>query len=55
MKIQSPVEGYTAKDQYGDVVLDFQDGVAEFDGDLPVGIRQYLRSEEHTSELQSQR
>ena len=42
MKITSPVEGYTAKDQYGDVVLDFRDGVAEFDGDLPVGIRQYL-------------
>jgi len=42
MKITSPLEGYTAKDQYGDVVLDFQDGVAEHDGDLPAGIRQYL-------------
>lgn len=43
MKIHSPAEGYTTKDQYGDVVLDFKDGVAEFDGDLPPGIRQYLQ------------
>ena len=42
MKIQSPAEGYTATDQYGDVVLDFKDGVAEFDGDLPHSIRTYL-------------
>lgn len=43
MKITSPAEGYTAKDQYGSVVLDFKDGVAEHDGDLPAGIRQYLQ------------
>lgn len=43
MKITSPAEGYTAKDRYADVVLDFKDGVAEFDGDLPPGIRQYLQ------------
>ena len=42
MKIQSPAEGYTATDRYGDVVLEFKDGVAEYDGDLPPGIRQYL-------------
>lgn len=42
MKIYSPAEGYTAKDQYGDIVLDFQDGVAEFSDDLPPGVRQYL-------------
>lgn len=42
MKIHSPAKGYTNKDQYGDVVLDFQDGVAEHEGDLPPGIRQYL-------------
>lgn len=42
MKIHSPAEGYTANDRYGDVVLEFKDGVAEFDGDLPAGIRQYL-------------
>lgn len=43
MKITSPAEGYTARDQYGSVVLDFKDGVAEFDGDLPAGVRQYLK------------
>src|SRR5690242_18051311 len=43
MKITSPAEGYTGKDRYGDTVLDFQDGVAEHEGDLPDGIRQYLQ------------
>lgn len=42
MKITSPAEGYTGKDQYGETVLDFKDGVAEYDGDLPDGVRQYL-------------
>lgn len=42
MKITSPAEGYTAQDRYGDVVLDFKDGVAEHDGDLPYGVLQYL-------------
>lgn len=42
MKIHSPAEGYTGQDRYGETVLDFQDGVAEFDGDLPVGVRMYL-------------
>lgn len=43
MKITSPAEGYTATDRYGaDVVLEFKDGVAEYDGDLPHGVRQYL-------------
>jgi hypothetical protein len=42
MKIHSPAEGYTANDQYGETVLEFKDGVAEFDGDLPAGVRQYL-------------
>lgn len=42
MKIYSPAEGYTGKDQYGETVLDFQDGVADHDGDLPDGIRMYL-------------
>lgn len=41
-KITAPSEGYTAQDRYGEVVLDFHDSVAEHDGDLPVGIRQYL-------------
>jgi hypothetical protein len=43
MKITSPAEGYTGKDRYGETVLDFQDGVAEHEGDLPDGIRQYLQ------------
>lgn len=42
MKIHSPAEGYTGKDQYGETVLDFKDGVADYDGDLPDGVRQYL-------------
>lgn len=42
MKIHSPAEGYTGQDRYGETVLDFQDGVADFDGDLPVGVRMYL-------------
>lgn len=42
MKIHSPVGDYTGKDRYGELVLDFQDGVAEHDGDLPPGVRMYL-------------
>src|SRR5690349_2351067 len=42
MKIHSPAEGYTGKDQYGETVLEFEDGVADFDGDLPYGVRMYL-------------
>src|SRR5690348_11887619 len=42
MKIYSPAEGYTGKDQYGETVLDFKDGVADHDGDLPDGVRMYL-------------
>lgn len=42
MKIHSPAEGYTGKDRYGETVLDFQDGVADHEGELPDGIRQYL-------------
>lgn len=42
MKIKSPAAGYTGKDQYGETVLNFVDGVADFDGDLPDGVRQYL-------------
>lgn len=42
MKIHSPAKGYTATDVYGTTEIKFEDGVAEFDGDLPAGIRQYL-------------
>lgn len=42
--IKSPDTTYSGRGTYGpDVVLDFEDGVAEFDGDLPVGVRQYLK------------
>lgn len=42
MKIQSPVTDYTGTQTYGETVLEFEDGVAEFDGDLNHGVRQYL-------------
>lgn len=42
MQIHSPAEGYTATDVYGTTSLHFENGVAEFDGDLPAGVRQYL-------------
>jgi hypothetical protein len=42
MKIKSPVADYTGTDTYGETVLEFKDGVADFDGDLPAGVRQYL-------------
>ena len=42
MKINSPNKSYTGKDRYGDTVLDFNDGVADFEGTLPSGVRQYL-------------
>jgi len=43
MKIKSPDTSYTGDDQYGPTVLEFKDGVADFDGDLPHGVRQYLQ------------
>ncbi|NUO58991.1 MAG: hypothetical protein HOV78_20210 [Hamadaea sp.] len=42
MKITSPDKTYTGESRYGEVVLQFEDGVAKFDGELPVGVRQYL-------------
>lgn len=42
MKIKAPDKTYTGRDRYGDTVLDFNDGVADFDGKLPSGVRQYL-------------
>lgn len=41
MKIKSPAPNYTAKDAYGSLILEFNDGVAEVD-ELPAGVRQYL-------------
>lgn len=42
MKIHSPAEDYTGTDHYGATTLAFRNGVADHDGDLPVGVRQYL-------------
>lgn len=42
VKIHSPAEGYTGTDVYGETVLQFEDGVADFDGDLPPGVKMYL-------------
>lgn len=43
MKINSPDKTYTGDSRYGDTVLKFRDGVADYDGDLPHGVRQYLQ------------
>jgi hypothetical protein len=43
MKINSPAKNYTGNDKYGETVLEFKNGVAEFDGDLPAGVRLYLQ------------
>ncbi len=43
MKIHAPDTTFQGVSSYGpDVHLDFTDGVAEFDGTLPPGVRQYL-------------
>ncbi|MER7070964.1 hypothetical protein [Terrabacter sp. NPDC000476] len=43
MKISSPDKTYTGQSTYGETVLDFEDGSATFDGDLPAGVRAYLQ------------
>jgi hypothetical protein len=42
MKITSPDSTHTGVDHYGATALTFVDGIADFDGDLPGGVRQYL-------------
>jgi hypothetical protein len=42
MKITSPDSTHQGVDHYGATALQFVDGVADFDGDLPPGVRQYL-------------
>lgn len=45
MKIHAPNPHYTGTDLYGtETVLDFHDGVAEYAGDLPPGVKAYLHS-----------
>lgn len=43
MKITSPDTTYTGESRYGDTVLEFKDGVAEHEGDLPYGVSLYLQ------------
>lgn len=43
MKIKAPDKTYAGTDHYGSTVLKFRDGVADYDGDLPHGVRQYLQ------------
>lgn len=42
MKISTPVAGFTGRTYLGPLTLDFHDGHAELDGDLPDGARDYL-------------
>lgn len=42
-KIKSPAEGFTGRTYIGPLILDFKDGVADYDGDLPDGVKRYLQ------------
>jgi len=44
MKITSPDKRYTGTSVYGSTALAFTDGVAEFDKELPAGVKLYLQS-----------
>lgn len=44
MKISSPVEGFTGRTYLGPLTLDFNDGAADYDGDLSDGARAYLEA-----------
>lgn len=44
MKITSPAKNYTGTSTYGPTILQFKDGTATHDGDLPHGVRLYLQS-----------
>lgn len=43
MQIKSPDSTYSGTSTYGATVLTFDQGVAQFDGELPPGVRQYLK------------
>jgi hypothetical protein len=43
MKITSPDKTYTGTSAYGPTTLQFKEGVADHDGDLPPGVRLYLQ------------
>lgn len=42
MKIHAPDRTYTGQSRYGETVVNFEDGVADFEGDLPTAVRQYM-------------
>lgn len=42
--ISTPAKGYTGTSTIGAVTLLFEDGTAEYDGDLPDGVRAYLEA-----------
>lgn len=46
--IKSPDPDYTGVSLYGPTTIEFQDGVAKFDGKLPDGVRQYLQGAGYT-------
>lgn len=43
MKIHAPNPEYTGQTVFGETVLEFKDGVADHDGELPHGVRQYMQ------------
>lgn len=42
-KITSPIQGFSGRTSIGATTLTFTDGVAEHDGDLPDGVKAYLK------------
>jgi hypothetical protein len=47
-KITSPVDGLRGRTAFGPVAVMFEDGVAEYDGELPEGVRAYLERRGYT-------
>lgn len=41
-KITSPIEGHAGTTYIGPLILEFKDGKADYDGELPAGVRAYL-------------
>lgn len=42
MKIKAPDSSHSGIHHFGSTVIEFKDGVADFDGELPPGVRQYM-------------
>ena len=43
MKIKAPDATHSGVHHFGDTVIEFKDGVAQFDGELPDSVRQYMQ------------